>query len=84
MVLEGLKVDPDAARDYIVSERPTYLQFEEWVRNQPGSDTSQENIDHINMVIVERTKSDSSRRKILDANGLDDWQEIHEQLLLKS
>ena len=28
MVLEGLGINPDAAREFIVNDRPTYLAFE--------------------------------------------------------
>lgn len=95
MALEGLKIDPDAARRFIVKERPTYLEFEAWVCRQPNVDISSSNIEFINKQIMEREKSDSSRRAILEANGLtddgtikdsillnaiDDWQSVHAEL----
>ena len=96
MVLEGLKIDPDAARDFIVENRPAYLEFEQWIRKQEGVDVSAANIEALNQQIVERQKSDSSRRKMLAENGLpddsaisdsimlnnlDDWQAIHGQVI---
>jgi len=95
MVLEGLNIDPDSARQYIFDARPGYLQFEEWIRQQDGADLSPANLDAINKVVVERQKSDSSREKMLAENGLteasgisdsimlnnlDDWREIHLQV----
>lgn len=95
MVLEGLKIDPDSARSFIVNERPSYLAFEAWIRRQPNVDITPANIDLINQHITQREKSDSSRRAILLANGLpddgsirdsillnalDDWQSVHAEL----
>ncbi len=96
MVLEGLKIDPDSARDFIFKGRPTYLEFEQWIRQQEGVDVSPANLEALNQQIVERRKSDSSRRKMLAENGLpddsdisdsimlnnlDDWRAIHGQLI---
>ena len=96
MVLEGLKIDPDKAREFIVQERPTYLEFERWIKSQPGVDVSPGNIAEINAQVIGRRKSEASRRKILTANGLpddgsitgsimlndlDDWQSVHAQLI---
>jgi hypothetical protein len=95
MVLKGLKIDPDAARDYILQTRPTYLEFETWIKNQPGVDLSEASIAAVNVAVLTRKKSDSSRQKILGANGLpddgsitdsillnalDDWQSVHRDL----
>lgn len=95
MVLEGLAVDPDAARTFIKDTKPTYLQFEQWIREQPGVDLSPANIARVNEVVRSRKKSDSSRRAILEAvglpddgtitdsillNALDDWQAAHREL----
>lgn len=93
MVLEGLGLDPDVVRDYIVRHRPTYLQFEDWVRSREEADLSPENVAKINGVVVERQKAGGSRTRMLEElglpadcgitdsimmNNLDDWREIHE------
>lgn len=95
MVLEGLKIDPDAARDFIMRERPTYLAFEAWIKAQPGVDLSPTAIAAVNTIVRERQKSDAARKKVLAANGLpddgaitssllinalDDWQAAHREL----
>ncbi len=95
MVLEGLNIDPDTARDFILERRPSYLEFELWICQQEGADISPANLDAINRRVVERQKSDASRRKMLAENGLptdsslsdsimlnnlDDWREIHTQV----
>ncbi len=95
MLLEGIKIDPEAARDFINTHRPSYLQFEAWLRQQPGADLTPENIAAVNQQIVTRQKAPESRAKMLAQlalpedtpisdsimlNNLDDWREIHEQV----
>ncbi len=95
MVLEGLKIDPAAAKEFLLT-KPTYLEFEEWIKAQPGSNTTPGNIAYVNTVIEGRQKGDASRQKILDANGLPDdgaitdgvmlnnlidWKDIHDDLV---
>jgi hypothetical protein len=95
MVLEGLGIDPDSARAFIVGNRPTYLSFEKWVREQPNADISDTNISKINDLLESRTKSPEARISILKENGLpedspiessimlnnlDDWKSIHARI----
>lgn len=95
MVLEGLGIDPDAARDFIFQKRPSYLAFERWIRDQPGVNVSPADISKINAIIVARVKAPEARREILRENGLpettqiidgimlnnlDDWRLVHDQL----
>ncbi len=95
VVLEGLGIDPEVARAFIVANRPSYLAFEGWVREQPGVDVSPENIAKINEAIVRGKKVPEARLQILRENGLpedtpledgimlnnlDDWRAVHEQI----
>lgn len=95
LVLEGLGIDPDAARDFIFEKRPAYLAFEDWIREQPGVDLSPENIAKVNEGITSRVKSPEARWEVLAANGLpedapieravminnlDDWKAVHDQV----
>jgi hypothetical protein len=95
IVLEGLGIDPDSAREFIFGKRPTYLAFEKWVREQPKVDVSEANIAKINAIIETKTKSPEARSEILKENGLpedspvessmmlnnlDDWKSIHAQV----
>jgi hypothetical protein len=95
MVLEGLGINPDSAREFIIGHRPTYLAFEKWVGAQPKADISATNISKINDLIENTTKSPEARISILKDNGLpedspiessmmlnnlDDWKSIHAQL----
>jgi hypothetical protein len=96
MVLEGLGIQPDAARDFIFQHRPTYLAFEQWICAQSGVDVSPANISKINGIITGRMKGPEARAQILhdsglseacpvkDAimlNNLDDWKSVHEQVV---
>jgi hypothetical protein len=95
MVLEGLGIDPESAREFIIGNRPTYLSFEKWVCEQPNADISDANISKINDLVENKTKSPESRIGILKDNGLsedspiessimlnnlDDWKSIHAQI----
>lgn len=95
LVLEGLGINPDSARDYIVKTLPTYPMFERWVREQPGVNLAPENLSKINAAIVGREKSAEARRQILEEiglpdettikdgvmlNNLDDWNSVHGQV----
>ena len=84
MVLEGLGVDPDAVREYIFNEKPTYLAFEAWVKAQPGADTSPENIARVNKIVVERPKAPASRSKMLAENGLPEDSPITDSIMMNN
>ena len=95
IVLEGLGINPDSARDFIFKNRPGYLSFEQWICQQPGVNLSQENISKINAALVDRMKAPEARTQILRENGLpenspikdgimlnnlDDWKSVHDQI----
>ncbi|MEM1060175.1 MAG: DUF5069 domain-containing protein [Verrucomicrobiota bacterium] len=98
MVLEGLRIDPEAARAFINAEQPGYLEFETWIRRQPDADLSTANIDRVNGIVTSRVKGEESRRQILEENGLPpdspiadsvmlnnliDWKELHDSLQVR-
>ena len=93
MVLEGLGIDPDKARSFIREKKPTYLEFEEWVKSYPGVKLDKANIYRTNTAIAAYIHTDEARKEILgccgknddgsvnpgaiDLNNLDDWQAAH-------
>ncbi|MEC5126192.1 hypothetical protein VSU19_05495 [Verrucomicrobiales bacterium BCK34] len=96
MVLEGLQLDPDTVREYILETRPTYLQFEDWIRSREEADLSPGNLARVNTIVVERQKAGESRKRMLEENGLseecditdsimmnnlDDWRELHDSVV---
>lgn len=95
MVLEAINIDPDAAREFIKSARPTYPQFEEWITQQPAVKLDDQTISDINAAVVGYHHGAEIRSsiladagipdegKILDAvtlNFLDDLNEVHKAL----
>lgn len=91
MVLDGLGLDKDATLAYIAQNKPSYPQFEAWVRAN-GSKVNAEAIGALNAAITGYQHDDDTRRSILGAcglpdgaptdavnlNNLDDWTEFHQ------
>jgi hypothetical protein len=93
MVLDGLGLDRQKTLDYIKQNKPTYTQFENWVKQQPGVKLDKANIDKLNASITGYIHDDNTRKGIFSASGLndenckfrdavnlnnlDDWNEFH-------
>ncbi len=93
MVIDGLGLKREAVLAFIRQNRPTYGQFEAWIR-QNGAKLDQASIEKLNASIRGYLHDDATRRSILAANGLpddatafrdavnlnnlDDWKEFHE------
>jgi hypothetical protein len=94
MVLDGLGIKKEAAIDYIKNNKPTYPQFEAWIKKQPGVKLDKANVEKLNGAIRGYIHDDGTRKGILSAGGiqddasaprdavnlnnLDDWKEFHE------
>lgn len=97
MVLDGLGLNRDAALGFIKQQKPTYPQFEAWIKKQPGVKLDQASIESLNSAIRGYNHKDEVRQGILAANGLaddagafrdavnlnnlDDWKEFHAAVL---
>ncbi|MBM3847010.1 MAG: DUF5069 domain-containing protein [Verrucomicrobia bacterium] len=97
MVIDALALNRDALINFIKSSRPTYPQFEAWVRKQPGVKLDKATVDGINAAIRGYNHDDNTRKGILSSNGLpddgaafkdainlnnlDDWKEFHDAVL---
>ena len=84
----------DAVISFISEKRPTYPQFEQWVREQPGATLDKASIDKLNSAIAGYNHDDQTRGSVLGAanltddnkaphdavnlNNLDDWTEFHQ------
>ncbi len=93
MVLDGLGLNKEATLDYIAHSKPTYPQFEAWVKQQEGVKLDQGSITGLNAAIAGYIHSDETRKGILEAseiedsphephdavnlNNLDDWLEFY-------
>src|SRR3954471_21581923 len=51
MVIDGLGLKREAVLDYIKTNRPTYTQFENWVKQQPGVKLDKASVDALNKSI---------------------------------
>lgn len=97
MVIDGLGLKRDAVLSYIGENRPTYPEFEAWVKSQPGATVDAASIEKLNAAIIGYNHDDETRKSVLSASGLaddgaspkdaiglnnlDDWQEFHEAVL---
>jgi hypothetical protein len=97
MVISALGLTPEAVTDYIKTNKPTYTQFEAWVKSQPGVKLDQATISKLNSDINGYIHSDDTRKGIFSASGLtddsctyrdavklnnlDDWNEFHAAVL---
>lgn len=97
MVLDGLGLNRQSTLDYLKTQRPSYTQFEAWVKNQPGVKLDKGSIDALNSAIRGYNHDDGTRKGILAAaglpddasafkdavnlNNLDDWNEFHQAVL---
>ena len=91
MVINGLGLDAEAVRSFITDSKPTYPQFEAWVKEQPGANLDSGSVGELNASIEGYNHDDDTRQGILSANGLsdgdpkdainlnnlDDWLEFH-------
>jgi len=94
MVLDALGLKNEAVVDYIKTQRPSYCEFEAWIKKQPGAKVDKASIEKLNSAIRGYIHDDGTRKSILGANkladdasacrdavnlnNLDDWKEFHE------
>jgi hypothetical protein len=96
MVIDGLGLQREALLGFIQSSKPTYPQFEAWIKKN-GTKLDKDSIQKLNAAILGYNHDDTTRKAILSANGLpddasaskdavnlnnlDDWKEFHEAVL---
>ena len=96
MVLDGIGLQRDATINYIKQNKPTYPQFEAWVKKN-ATKLDKGSVEKLNSAIRGYNHDDGTRKSILDANGLpddagackdavnlnnlDDWYEFHQAAL---
>ncbi|MEK7707405.1 MAG: DUF5069 domain-containing protein [Verrucomicrobiota bacterium] len=96
MVIDGLGLQREAVLGFIKNSKPTYPQFEAWVKKN-GTKLDKGSIEKLNAAIRGYNHDDATRKAILSANGLpddasapkdavnlnnlDDWKEFHEAVL---
>ena len=94
MVVDGLGLNRDAVINFIKASRPSYPQFESWVKKQPGVKLDKASVEKLNASIRGYIHDDATRKSILGASGipddataprdavnlnnLDDWKEVYD------
>lgn len=71
MVIDGLGLDREKTLNYIKSEKPTYTQFEAWVKAN-GTKVDAASIQALNSAITGYNHDEATRSGILSASGLQD------------
>lgn len=93
MVLGALNLSADAVKNYIASSKPTYGQFEAWVKAQPGVKVDRNTVHRSNTAILNYHHAEELSMEIrantgykedgsvtssaCELNALDDWQAFH-------
>ena len=96
MTLAVIGLDEQAVKDYIKQNKPTYPEFETWVK-QNAKSLTREAIEKHNATVRGYNHDDETRQGILGAcsiaddasapkdgvslNNLDDWYEFHQAVL---
>jgi hypothetical protein len=94
MTINALGLNADAVKKFVNDSKPTYAQFEAWVKKQPGVKLDKATIYKHNAAIMGYIHDDGTRKSILganavpddgsvnpgavDLNNLDDWYEFHQ------
>jgi len=97
MTLAALGLEEQAVRDYIKQNKPTYPEFETWVKEN-GKSVNRAAIEKHNAALRGYNHDDETRNGILSAcgitddasapkdgvslNNLDDWYEFHRAVLV--
>jgi len=95
MTLAALGLEEQAVRDYVRQSKPTYPQFEEWVKK--NAKLNRDAIEKHNDAVRGYNHDDETRKGILgtakiaddasspkdavNLNNLDDWYEFHQAVL---
>src|SRR5438874_2431341 len=72
MLIDGLGLQRDSVVNFIKSSRPTYPQFEAWVKTQPGVKLDKGSIEKLNAAIRGYIHDDGTRKSILGASSIPD------------
>src|SRR5262249_35927585 len=96
MTIAALGLEEQAVRDYIKKNKPTYPQFEVWVK-QNAKSLNRDAVEKHNAAVRGYNHDDETRKGILGAckiaddaaspkdavnlNNLDDWYEFHQAVL---
>lgn len=72
MVIDGLGLNRDAVLSFLKDSKPTYPQFEAWIKKQAGAKLDKASVDKLNGAIRGYIHADDTRKSILSASALAD------------
>src|SRR5438477_9280419 len=72
MVIDGIGLNRDAVINFVKTSRPTYPQFEAWVKKQPGVKVDKASVEKLNASIRGYMHDDGTRKSICGANAIPD------------
>ncbi len=97
MVIDALSLKADAVKKFISEKRPTYGEFEDWVKSQPGVKLDRNTVYRLNQSILNYHHAEDLSKEIrastgykedgsvtssaCELNALDDWQAFHAAVL---
>jgi hypothetical protein len=96
MVIDGLGLNHQAVVNFITQHKPTYPQFEDWVKTQPGVKLDHDSVTKLNESITDYEHDEETRESVLaqskivspgkikdavNLNNLDDWHAFHQGFL---
>jgi hypothetical protein len=97
MVIDGLGLNADAVKKFVSEKRPTYSQFEAWVKAQPGVKLDRNSVHRLNQSILNYHHAEDKAKEMragtgykedgtvtssaCELNALDDWQSFHAAVL---
>jgi len=71
MVIDGIGLNRDAVLNFIKSSKPTYPQFEAWVKKN-ATKLDKASVDKLNSGIKGYIHDDDTRKSVLGADGIPD------------
>jgi len=71
MVIDGIGLNRDAVLSFIKSSKPTYPQFEAWVKKN-ATKLDKASVDKLNSGIKGYIHDDATRKSVLGADGIPD------------
>jgi hypothetical protein len=93
MVISGLGLNADAVKKFVSEKKPTYSEFEAWVKSQPGVKLDRNSVHRLNQSILNYHHDENLSKEIrastgykedgtvtssaCELNALDDWQAFH-------
>ncbi|HUR57351.1 MAG TPA: DUF5069 domain-containing protein [Opitutaceae bacterium] len=93
MVIDALGLKADAVKKFITEKKPTYGEFEAWVKSQPGVKLDRNTVHRLNQSILNYHHDEKISKEIrastgykedgsvtsaaCELNALDDWQAFH-------